>query len=306
MQLRDVRLKDAAETLRHGGTPAQRARGDNIVFDENVGKDRRQAYEHALSGDDLEAGHEAYVRNHVRVAGGTPITFRAENHAAAVSGPEGTLVRVENITRWVDRVGAGRQALLDALTDWCRRPSDGATPPALVNAFFRAWAQGRKPWPAFAGLYADVADVVPDAGESVTPLTERLGMPPPTPEYDARIVAVMRYEVADVPTASVPSHPFTVPTVLDREPDEHFFPAPGPQAANGIDFGRVMDLTGASNPPAREILHPAVIYAPRHLIGVGLVEPADPSMALTALRDRHLTRVRETTGRPDFGALMET
>lgn len=112
--------------------------------------------------------------------------------------------------------------------------------------------------------------------------------------------ALLEYTVEQVFHQTTLAQPFAVPTVLEARNSEFFFPAPC-----GIGYGYTVDLDhGATRTAIREILHVRLQYRPEHVVRVGQLAGATPTVHLATARDTHLGRLRADTGRTDYGEMM--
>ena len=114
--------------------------------------------------------------------------------------------------------------------------------------------------------------------------------------------ALMEYTAAEVFRQAGPKgigQPFAVATVLECCNNPAFFPAP-----EGASHGFTVDLSEADPRPAtvREVLHIRLDYSQHHVVRFGQWPGPKAAPDLVSARNRHVTRLRETTGRNDFGA----
>ncbi|MBF0307532.1 MAG: hypothetical protein HQL41_18015 [Alphaproteobacteria bacterium] len=146
------------------------------------------------------------------------------------------------------------------------------------------------------------------AGDWPDRLRDRLGLGhyrPTTVKPQIPVLAV-RYRVEDVVKRAkklLAAFPLAVPTVLDGDLCEWFFPSPA-----GLPYGRTLQLDGDADCRRKvaEVLSLRVPYKPDHIEAIGFIREAgakafdDPSAA----RREHLECLRrDPQGRKDFGTL---
>ncbi len=301
----------------------KKAHAENYRFEERVGDERRRQYEaeHGPGGATHEEwlkSHEAYLWDAVYLdSPETPDTFLTINEAAqvdpAVWGPRGEkqeLVRIEALDFALTHTTIGSvdrvQELLgihngDIQCDEVRQTEAKALLEKLCDSLNRNPNARRPRFAAFAEeLSGDIGQT--DWAER---LRDRLGLAhlPPKEKFGPYPVALMRYTVEEVVKRAKKldaSIPLSVPTVLDSEPYEVFHPAP-----RQAPYGRTLNLAGdeADNDLISEVLHPRIDYRPKHLWKVGVIinrRDLSPER-LAELRGNHISLLRRSTGRDDFG-----
>lgn len=120
-------------------------------------------------------------------------------------------------------------------------------------------------------------------------------------------ILVMRYPVAEAIAALDGQGHLAIPTVLDGDISNYFFPSPLPRsdAAEAPIYGRTVNLTPVESENdyemGCELLNPRLIYRPEHFYRAGII--AEPvTMPLERARGFHLPWVRLYADRDDFGA----
>lgn len=267
--------------------------------------DRARRYEGVVgTGTSWQVAHENYLDVAVRwtrgavppkavdpLAPSTPETFRTSI---------GKFNEIEDSTLLVHvlqpvKLGLDASISVRELDDWLAQPD------RVRRALARA-SQRRDQLPLFAGLWGDLADVLPE-DEANAPddwadlLRNRLGLSHIFPRTSSgTAIIVFRYRADRVPRGKK-VRPFTIPTVLDMRPFPAFCPVP-----SGSDFGRTVCLTpGADTGPAsRELLHPPVHFQQEDLFRHGTVWTTPPRIA--TVRGRHLKRLRTDYDRPDYAS----
>jgi len=160
--------------------------------------------------------------------------------------------------------------------------------------------------PRFAAFAQELSDYI-ESPDWPLRLRDRLGLAhlPPTLAFGPYPVALMKYKVSEVAGRAGrvgAAHPLVVPTVLDAEPYEIFYPSP-----KDFNFGRTLNLSGAGNCDqlASEVLHLRIDYSPGHIWKVGAITTrADTSPErLSNLRNDHLACLQLLSNRDDFGIL---
>lgn len=294
------------------------ARAENFRFEERVGAGRQAAYEAAYPP--AGASYAQWLRSHgdylnAGIFTEHPETFTATNQnaalSAAVSGPLGQeqfLIRVESLDFALGELGRSLIDIEDNLAVYHGRPDSHVTPgeaKALLHKVCESL--NRNPYalrPRFAAFAEELTTLI-DAPDWPLQLRDRLGLAhlPPTGSYGPHPVALMRYkikEVVAVANRQGAAFPLAVPTVLDAEPYEVFFPSP-----QDMDYGRTLNLAGAGNCDcfASEVLHLRIHYGLGHLLKVGAItRPADLAPPrLASLRGDHLACLQLHSHRDNFG-----
>lgn len=303
MRFSHTQLDTALVNWRQARDLPSRAKADNIWFEERVSPVRAQHFE-ATAGDipsatALENCHTDYCRKHVQTSGSeVPATFREGLEPVRLGGMLDTaqrIVRLERIPRRVLTVtGYTVDDLLRAL-----RTRDYA----VLDVVLQQWNAVRDNRPAFGAWKDEVVDDL-HASDWADRLRDNLGLAHYDPVPGSTIpVMLMEYDVATVLRSAAANGirgAFTVPTVLDSEPWQWFFPAPG-----GLSYGRVLNL--GPGPDARlfvEFLHVGIPYTRDHISRMGeIVRPVE-SIDIRMLRNRHLAALRQFAQQPDFGEEM--
>jgi hypothetical protein len=314
MQFEDVRLRNSADALRVAPKAADRACGDNFRFEERISNDRRQAYEAVIGaqGGDLDRGHTAYLRTHVKLADRTaiPDSFHRTNTAATLPAlPDQDFVRIENIGWFAEqwyRTEAGLPQIPALLG---RRNAASAGERALLDKFVLFWNQNRGGWPMFAASLDEVRAAA-DADDWAIRLRAQLGLGHLAPEPGKPLLLVqLRYAAADVRLHAQPGQHamFAAPTVLDGEMNPYFYPAPLPPPGRASSCGRTVHLDN-TGPLVAELLTSRIDYRLEHIHSVTLLaQPLPPSAQparIAPLRNGHLGRLRAALGCHDFAEPM--
>lgn len=161
--------------------------------------------------------------------------------------------------------------------------------------------------PVFAAFYEDFLELLRDPVDNTWPdrLRDRLGLyqlnqwTRPFP----RRIFVFRYAVRDLPRrqGDADRRPIALPAVLDHRLAEAFFPAP-----RELRQGQIINFeTGATDQPAREVLHLFMPMEPRHLFRVGTVTNPVPDDLGPARRD-HLLWLRLLSGREEYATATDS
>lgn len=318
-------LKSLFDTLLDSDDSALRARAENFLFEERVGKARQAGYEGTYGPGVFEyenwlESHEDYLAGAVYTA--LPETFLSINTdaalpAAVVSGMgEGQgLIRIESLAYVLSET---KVASLAELEQTLAVYNSGRDDPNLSVGDAKSLLQevcrslNQNPYavrPRFAAFSEELKDDI-DAPDWALRLRDRLGLAhlQPSSRFGPHPVVLMRYtvkEVAGRARSLHADHALVVPTVLDAEPYEFFHPAP-----QGQNYGRTLNLSGYDAPDAHErlaseVLHLKMDYTPSHIMKVGaIVKSADTSPArLIKLRKDHLACLQLLSGRDDFGVL---
>jgi hypothetical protein len=167
----------------------------------------------------------------------------------------------------------------------------------FLDEFLALWNESRDARPAFATFKREVVEELA-AADWPDRLRDRLGLA----HYDAASgpvpVALMSYPVSDVLAEAPSKDAFTVPTVLDSRPWEHFFPAP-----RELMCGRAMALTPCDGDETlvAEFLHSRISYRREHMLKIGQITTPASIPDIATLRELHLLAVQIASGREDFG-----
>lgn len=325
-------LRRIAAAGRSASVPAFQARNfllDQGVLSPSAKSYRTHgAAEGFTSGDDLnDAGdwmerHSAYLRSEVQLkrrASTTPPqrldpkklyncpeTFRHDDNFRDLGGvaEELHLLRVVDLGSVVGLAQrGGRSTHLSAenlypiaervATVWPDVQNATAEDRARLEALLRAWRLACDLRPVFASFYADHEDLLSDTppADWADRLRDRLGLAHLAPDArrPAIPILVFRYPVSAVPRrlGLRGRKPLATPTVLDGELSPAFCPAPPEEPC-----GRVVELRGNLERPAREVLHPFFYLGLEHLYRVGQVTAPVPGDLWDA-RQAHLLWLRE-------------
>lgn len=267
MQFDDV---DLAKGLASGFAttiPEIRAKAHNLHFEQGVSETRRVFFEKEAFGsfgstwDELSRRHVDYVRQYVKTGIEQPHTFRdtlAPNDVGDIDSAQ-MIVRLESLTRPMFEFGCTFEELRDA-----RRNNDVD----FLLAFCEVWNEGRDLRPAFSTLLSEVTEELSD-DRWADSLRDRLGLAHYSPIASPEPVALCRYSVADVRREATTGFPITMPTVIDSEPWEYYFPAP-----KAMQFGRAMALTPCNGDEdlKLEFLNSRVTYSDKNIWRVGQIK----------------------------------
>jgi hypothetical protein len=157
--------------------------------------------------------------------------------------------------------------------------------------------------PLFAAFYEDFMDELREPADPSWPdrLRDRLGLyhfSQYQPRGLPRRVFLFRYPVRDLPRyrGERDHRPLAVPVVLDSKFSLAFCPAP-----RELDRGRVVNLrAGASDEPAREVMHLFMPMRVEHLFRAGEVTTPVPDF-LAAARKDHLIWLQLLSDKGDYG-----
>ncbi|SIS54576.1 hypothetical protein SAMN05421779_102530 [Insolitispirillum peregrinum] len=297
--------------------PSDEPVAQNYRWDERVNGVRRTTYSAALPEvlTDIEVWSDAHINQWLKnrvTHTPLPETFTTANSTPALSGPilspdgqKQELVRLEcldyaieeNLVRYHDTlihhvdVLRGRENA-EHFTVKEATDSVAAICDALNHSpFARA--------PRFAAFAQELEKDIEEA-DWIIRLRDRLGLGHyrPTARFPTRVLALMRYSVEDVVRAAEragAAHALTVPTVLDSELNEFFFPSP-----RDLDYGRTLNLADDQTRLAAEVLHMRIDYLPKHVWKVGIVTTS-PDRDVKCLREHHLICLQLDSGRDDFG-----
>jgi len=297
-------LQSDLSRLRSSRSPAERAVGDNLQFEERVCDARRDGFEaDAPSVHDLSALMADHF--HLRVQGASrdhvPVTFTSLNRDALYLPniePNQKVIRLECIDVALNNIHRTFKEIEDA-TKSGQRDTD------LIAQLLDQWRLYPGARPSFVAFKSEVATDLAQADWLIR-LRNRLGLGHYDPAAgQTQHFALMEYLVKDVIAAWAPlqvrgaQRPFAFPTVLESQGSPHFFPSPRELASSFA-----VDLGGPGNPPIREMLHIRITYRPDHLVKVGRLTGPLPPIRLGSARDGHLERLRTDAKRPDFGTPM--
>jgi hypothetical protein len=311
---------------------SDRAVAGNFRMEARLPADIQLAYDKLpwsdlASVDQWRARHGDFLEDEVQLTDRDehPWTFRDLNASNCKAQDPITLLRIEslkgalklaNSTLSVEEVD---QRLRERSTggDGARQAAD-----KILRRFLDAWNDGRDRRPQFATNRAGVEHLLPDdpraAGDWgwVSDLRDHLGLGGYVPEAngDAFPVLIMVYPLTDVIAHCSPSWDgrVAVPTVLDGDLFEYFFPspvAPNPSAAGEhypvgrtLNLAPGLDMNDYGDQMGTELLHPSFDYQPQHCWAVAYVKrhlPAD--FSLPGRRACHLAWVRLWADHEGFG-----
>jgi hypothetical protein len=297
MRLSDPQLYTALETWRSDSDPHERAKADNLWFEERVSAARLAHFEDTARGADTPEMlarrqtdyWDAYVKND------RPDTFQdALGPARLAPGSLDTAQRIIRLEQVLDRVRIpGAQMTPDEVRDAFDAGDDSA-----VDRYLAQWNAARDGRPAFAAWKDEVRAelLAPDWADA---LRDRLGLAHYNPAPSAIPVVLMEYTVGDVLLAAASSattHAIVSPTVLDGGPWPWFFPSPAELA-----YGRTMPLPPSRHHLLVELLHVKMPYRHNHIARFGAIRKPIGSVNMRDLRNRHLAALRLAGRRPDFG-----
>ncbi len=204
------------------------------------------------------------------------------------TSPELHLLRVESVSRMAEAVDLEPFGLVSRLGQYATAGNPGPSEQLWLLSILDAYASTQQLRPVFAGFVEDVREIVDGAAGTISStlaqLRDRLGLSHYDPADTGPVpLAVFRYPVEALPRVDgIAGVVLVSPTVLESGQSAAFCPCP-----RGTQFGTAVDLSPASEWPAREVLHLPFRYSPNHLFLAGILE--DPVMGtLAAWRERHL------------------
>ncbi|CAA7618275.1 hypothetical protein [Magnetospirillum sp. UT-4] len=307
---------------------AARARAENYLWEERAAAERQRVYEDQVAGD-CAADPESWQKAHANFLQGRiygpdlPETFTPANDLASLDdavrglGKKHRLVRIESLDYavehsllpkpldvlkdYVDIVRGRRAFTPDPSTDVTRDDIDGD-----LEALCEKLNGGHSYRPRFMGFVDDRMAADLDSPDWADRLRDRLGLGHyrPTAAKPQIPVLAMTYAVKDVDAVGKKlraAFPLAVPTVLDGDLYEWFFPSPA-----GLPYGRTLQLDGDADCTAKiaEVLSLRVPYKPEHIHAIGFIGKADAKAFADpeAVRREHLECLRrDPQGRKDFG-----
>jgi hypothetical protein len=305
--------------------PSERAVAHNFKWDERLGPKRIAAFEDEFPPATPEFSalaecYRSYFTERVEWDGKSVPgdTFQPVNDGAMLEQlPDARigLVRLVKIhTSTLITAGLTESLLADIvkLLKGAQNSNDMGEPirqaRAKLRKFVDVWNTYDERPPAFAGLATDpVVATALTASDWADQLRRRFGLGHIHVPHGADRIPVMllRYTVGEVLAATRrycrPEFALRVPTVLEANFYQYFFPSPTP-----FPYGRTVDLDGGRNPRQLtcELVHLPMDLSPDHIDCVGWIEPGTPEMDLAKLRDDHLELLRTDTNRHDFGEAM--
>lgn len=297
MQFDDDSLVGALATGLSSADARMRARADNMRLEQGISSPRQAFFQSETffpiddSWDDLILRHNEYVRLYVKTSLHQPHTFLDAMEPLGVGDIDSALVivRLEGLSRPMHAFGCSFDELRDA-----RQGNDVD----FLTEFCEVWNETRDLRPAFSTLLSEVTDELSEA-DWADLLRDRLGLAHYSPAGAPEPVALCRYSVADVHREAATGFPITMPTVLDSDPWEHYFPAP-----RSLQFGRAMALTPCKSDEDLkvEFLNSRVSYSPETIWKIGQIVTPAPSHDITELRELHLLALQIASGDDTFGA----
>jgi len=300
------------------GDYEERACARNFLLDERPPQEALDLYKpHFTSGavsdmDDWYGRHHGFALEQLFLDPGesdAPVTFRPLNDRNRVTQIDErlNLIRVEQGEWPCSLRGDSFVEIADRIKRF-RAGDDAAR--GFLQGLCNAWNAERDRRPAYVTTEIQVEDILADGVEDwAVRLRNRLGLGHLDPGLAGRPVEilVMRYPVAEAIAAlDGQGHPI-IPTVLDGDISNYFFPSPLPRsdATEAPLYGRTVNLTPVANENdyemGCELLSPRLVYRPEHFYRAGVV--AEPvTMPLNRARGFHLPWVRLYADRDDFGA----
>lgn len=293
-------LNDYIVSLLNSSKQESRCVGHNFLIEENVSEERRFELEaHDPSETNarklLNSYFKKYVQGeksgHISSTFMMPINYPALESVVVDLGQK--LYRLENIDDFLKP----RENGID-FVELEKALKDGGT--KKLYSLIRKIQNFPGERPMFAAFEDDIRPIIrkPDWLPCVIDLFGLFHHYQNDPEKPKHF-AFMEYTAAEVVEqahAKGIEYCFALPIVLESQGNPAFCPVP-----RSSTCGRVVNLGGPfPAAPIGEILHVRIDYQPRHFkfLGVwtgGLIPDIEP------LRERHLVRVREETGRAEFG-----
>jgi hypothetical protein len=168
----------------------------------------------------------------------------------------------------------------------------------FLSEFCEVWNDMRDRRPAFSTLLSEVTDKLDD-DDWADALRDMLGLAHYSAGAAPEPIVLCKYSVGDVHQEAETQASITMPTVLDSDPWEHYFPAP-----RTLRFGRAMALRPCTNEEDLkvELLNSRVTYRPKNLWKLGQIVTAAPSFGIGELRELHLLALQLASGDDTFGA----
>lgn len=275
---------------------ATQAQAQNFRHEQGVSVKRRICFEtepsrrSVNSWEDFIKYHSDYVRLYVKTSVDQPHTFldNLEPNSVGMIDDAQMIVRLESLTRPLLAFGYTFDEFVDAY-------EKGDT--SFLQEFCDVWNELRDLRPAFSTLLSEVSEEVQRA-EWADELRDRLGLAHYSANSSPEPVILCRYAVAQVQSEAVTGFAVTMPTVLDSDPWEYYFPAP-----KSLRFGRAMALTlcDSDNDLKVEFLNSRVTYSPEHIWKVGQIVKPAPNIDLLELRERHLLALQIASNDETFG-----
>ena len=237
-----------------------------------------------------------------------PETFQDERSLTSLSAadPKTFLIRIIP-AKGLQRGNPG--VPLDSIVRWAhgvlRNPAASNSDYQNFNTVLENWAEKAQHRPTYAGFWEDFPRLLdPNDKDWADEIRDRMGLYHignsdgyPTPVT----VLLFRYRVRELPRRvnERDTRPIAIPGVLDGDLNEAFCPAP-----QELQFGQLLDLSGSTVQPAREILHPFMPFTPAHLFRVSEVRQPVPQN-LASARVTHLNRMRQMSNRSDYASATD-
>ena len=322
MPFTDPTMLAAIAAAAASAVPEARAVGHNFTWDERLSANRVAAYEqppYVPTSPDVDAlieGYRSYFTERLEWDGKSnplPEAFQALNGGAAFTELPDDGQRMVRIVKVRPETLAAANLTYDGLVgavDLVRASAASDTEAQLKNArsalenFVEKWnAFDRRP-PAFVGFETDVAA---ELATSDWPheIRDRFGIGHLHPVTGAITVMLLSYTVKEMLKLArrycQPLLAMRVPTVLDSNLYEYFYPSPTP-----LPYGRTVDLQGGLNDEKLtcELIHLPVDLKVDHIRKLGQITKPIPSLPLAQLRNDHLWILRYVCVRNNWGQMM--
>lgn len=274
-----------------------KAKAHKLRMEQGVSESRRIFFERqpsvpaGSSWDELFRRHVDYVRLYVKTSTEQPHTFQDQLEPNDVGDidQEQLIVRVEGLARPMHEFGCSFEELQKAHDD---QDVD------FLNEFCDVWNDLRDLRPAFSTLLSEVAEKL-DLDDWADVLRDMLGLAHYSANTAPEPIALCKYSVADVHREANTKVPITMPTVLDSNPWEHYFPAP-----KSLRFGRAMALVPCNNEEDLKVglLNSRVTYTHKTIWKLGQIAKPAPVFSISKLREFHLLALQLASGDDSFGA----
>lgn len=292
LQALDFGLKSSDERIK--------AKAHNLRFEQGVSESRRVFFESnpvapfGSSWDELLRRHVNYVRLYVQTSAEQPHTFQdplEPNDVGEIDQAQ-LIVRLEGLARPMEAFGCSFAELLEV---------HEAQDVDFLSEFCNVWNDIRDLRPAFSTLLSEVTDTL-HQDDWADALRDMLGLAHYAANAVPEPIALCKYSVADVHSEAKTDSSITMPTVLDSEPWEHYYPAP-----KSLRFGRAMALQPCNNEEDLkvELLNSRVTYTPENIWKLGQIMRPAPSFGIGKLRELHLLALQLASGDGSFGAGQE-
>ncbi len=323
MRFTDSTLIAAIDAACRSADPAERAIGHNFKWDERLGPQRAAAFQQPryqpkdATFKGVKEAYDLYKKERVRWDARTrPVTepfLPVNDHAALAHLPDENrvLVRLMDIGQALDDSGLSFTEFRNAVemvkgigSRHGRITLDEAN--ATVERFLDQWNAFDRRMPAFVGFELDVRPEL-DGDHWADGLRRRYGIGHLDVPAGADPIPVMllRYTVGELIAAAKrwcpASDAIRVPTILESNCYEFFFPAPTP-----LPYGRTVDLAGGLDTDRLtcELVHLPVDLEIGHIDRVGQLTKPIPDLTLAQVRNDHLEILRYECERDDFGDRM--